>query len=107
MSSFVVPEGVFGPLVNAPKAKPKAKPKTKRGPNGYNLFVKNIMPEVKAGHPDLNHKERMAECGRRWKALHGKAENKRRRITDRWRVGVGSTSTRNSRLPKRQKKPAF
>ena len=69
MSSFVVPEGVFGPLVNAPKAKPKAKPKTKRGPNGYNLFVKNIMPEVKAGHPDFTHKERMVECARRWKAL--------------------------------------
>lgn len=43
----------------------------KRELKGYQLFVKESMPEVKAANPDKTHVERMAIIGKMWKESKG------------------------------------
>jgi hypothetical protein len=43
----------------------------KRELKGYQLFVKETMPRVKAEHPDKTHVERMAIIGRMWQESKG------------------------------------
>lgn len=45
----------------------------KREVKGYQLFVKENMAQVKAAHPDVSHKERIAIIGRMWQESKGTA----------------------------------
>ena len=46
----------------------KDKPKVERKPTEYNLFFKKTMATLKSEFPDMSHKERFAECAKRWNA---------------------------------------
>ena len=43
-------------------------PKKKREPTAYNLFVKEHMPIVKEGFPELSRQDLMKKVGEMWKA---------------------------------------
>lgn len=52
----------------------KSAPKKKRAPTAYNLFMKDMIKELRQKHPDIDKKELMSMGAKEWQKQKSKAE---------------------------------
>jgi hypothetical protein len=50
-----------------------ASTKPKRAPSAYNLFIKQVMAELRQENPDLLHKDLMGKAAEKWRETKGAA----------------------------------